>query len=298
MTLLNKSWIKFTLPKRDNLVAPTNLSLSDISVIIPVKDNQGGVNRFLKSFFETHQRNSFPREIILVDNCSKVPLTVPEQFREYNLSIKTICCLGRGPACARNAGSREARGAWLLFTDSDCVPTETFLSGYFPALNGAVAYAGNVKALGTDRLSRYYESQQILVPPPIHTELPQYLVTANALVWRDAFDIVDGFDETYPLAGGEDVDLGFRLSEIGELAYAPTSWVVHDFGDGYLGFVKRFVRYGKGNGLLAKRYGIDLSPQRFVPNKSTLFNRIVASIQYWALSWGYQRAYEGRRIRA
>ena len=298
MTLLTESWIKFTPPKRDNFVAPTTLNYSDISVIIPVKDNQEGVNRFLKSFFETHQRTSFPREVILVDNCSKVPLTVPEQFQEYNLSIKIVRCLGRGPSCARNAGSQKARGSWLLFTDSDCVPTETFLSGYFPAFNDAVAYAGNVKALGTDRLSRYYESQQILVPPKIHTELPQYLITANALVWREAFDMVEGFDETYPLAGGEDIDLGFRLSEIGELAYAPISCVMHDFGDGYLGFVRRFVRYGKGNGLLERRYGIDLSPRRFVPNKVTPFNCLVAYIQYWALSWGYQRVCEGHRTHA
>ena len=295
MTLLNESWIKFTPPKRDNLVAPITLNYSDISVIVPVKDNQEGVNRFLKSFFETHQRASFPREIIFVDNRSKIPLTISEQLREYNLSIKIIHCLGRGPACARNAGSREARGSWFLFTDGDCVPTETFLSGYFSALNGAVAYAGNVKALGTDRLSRYYDSQQILVPPKVHTKLPQYIVTANALVWRDAFEMVNGFDETYPLAGGEDIDLGFRLSEIGRLSYASTSCVMHDFGDGYLGFVKRFVRYGKGNGLLTNRYGIDLSPQRFIPNKVTLFNRLVASIQYWALSWGYQRTCGDRR---
>ncbi len=298
MTLLNESWIKFTPSERDNFVAPITLNYSDISVIVPVKDNQEGVNRFLTSFFETHQRASFPREIIFVDNRSKIPLTISEQFREHNLPIKIIHCLGRGPACARNAGSREARGAWFLFTDSDCVPTETFLSGYFSALNGAVAYAGNVKALGTDSLSRYYDSQQILVPPKAHTELPQYLVTANALVWRDAFDMVNGFDETYPLAGGEDIDLGFRLSEIGKLSYTSVSCVMHDFGDGYLGFVKRFVRYGSGNGLLASRYGIDLSPQRFVPNKVTLFNRLVASIQYWALSWGYQRACGGRRTHA
>ena len=83
--------------------------------------------------------------------------------------------------------------------------------------------------------------------------------------------MVNGFDETYPLAGGEDIDLGFRLSEIGKLSYASASCVMHDFGDGYLGFMKRFVRYGKGNGLLANRYGINLSPQRFVPNKVTLF---------------------------
>ncbi len=41
--------------------------------------------------FEIHQITSFPREIILVDNCSKIPLNVPEQFQEYNLSIIDLC---------------------------------------------------------------------------------------------------------------------------------------------------------------------------------------------------------------
>ena len=290
MTLLNKSWIEFTPPKLDALSAPNVLDYSQISVVIPVKDNQEGVNRFLGSFFETHQRERFPREIIFVDNRSRVPVIVPERFRECDLSINVIRCFKRGPACARNAGAREARGTWLLFSDSDCVPTKSFLSGYFSALNGAVAYAGSVKPLGTDRISLYYDSQRTLYPPRAHTERPQYLVTSNALVWRNAFDAVDGFDEVFPLAGGEDIDLGFRLSEIGELGYAPASCVLHDFRDGYLGFLERFVRYGKGNRLLAQKYGVDLLPRRFIPNRVTLFNRLAAYLQYRALLFGYRWA--------
>ena len=287
MTQLSNNWIKFTQQKRALFFAPSVLRSNDISVIVPVRDNQEGVNRFLQSFFENHSNEKYPKEIILVDNSSKLDVTIPGQFSKFDLPLKVIRCNRIGPAYARNAGSAEAGGDWLLFTDSDCLPTGTFLSGYFQALNGAIAYAGNVKPLGMDRLSRYYASQEILIPPKGHNEKPQYLVTANALIWREGFEAVGGFDEEFRLAGGEDIDLGIRLSQIGELAYALKSSVFHDFGDGYLGFVKRFFRYGIGNGLLAKKYGVDLSPIKFEPNKNTLANRIISTVQYRALSLGY-----------
>jgi GT2 family glycosyltransferase len=125
------------------------------------------------------------------------------------------------------------------------------------------------------------------VPPKVVEDRPQYLITANALVWREAFHAVGGFDEDFLLAGGEDVDLGFRLSQVGSLSYAPCSIVRHDFTDGYRGFVRRFVRYGRGNRLLATRYQIDLRPRVFRPTVRSGYNWFAALIQFLCLSWGY-----------
>ena len=273
--------------KPSHFPVPSVLNYHDISIIIPVRDNQEGVNRFLRLFLEKHSEESFPKEVIFVDNLSKLGLTIPRQYSRSGLSIKVVRSNRKGPACARNDGSAEAQGDWLLFTDSDCLPTETFLSGYFPSVNGAIAYAGNIKALGIDKLSRYYDSQKIFVPPEGKMGSPQYFVTANALVWRKGFEVAGGFDVAFPIAGGEDIDLSIRLTQFGKLAYALESCVIHDFGDGFFGFIKRFVRYGIGNRILAEKYGIDLSPHRFVPNQNSVANRILSFVQHRALSWGY-----------
>jgi glycosyltransferase involved in cell wall biosynthesis len=288
MTLI--TWINYIPAKVDCLVAPCEFRCGDVSVIIPVKDNQAGITQFLSALFETHSSASLPFEVIIVDNRSAVAIEIPTEMMGHGLPIRLIQCRSVGPASARNAGAAIAQGRWLLFVDSDCEPTASFIAGYGCAMNGALGYAGNVRSAGGNRLSRYYESQDILVPPRVMEDRPQYLITANALVWRRAFERIGGFDEGYSMAGGEDVDLGFRLSQLGNLSYAPASVVLHDFSDGYGGFLRRFVRYGRGNRRLSRCHGISLRPKPFLPTHLTPHNLLVAFLQFLWLSWGYWTA--------
>lgn len=290
MTLI--TWIDYTPPVVGRIVATRRFRCADVSLIIPVKDNQAGVERFLAALFRTHAPEGLPLEIIVVDNGSSPPVRIPELFTKHDVPVRLVQCRKPGPASARNAGCRVARGRWLLFADSDCEPAESFVSGYAAAMNGSIGYAGYVSSCGADLLSRYYESQDILVPPRVREDRPQYLITANALVWRRAFEAVGGFDEAFLLAGGEDVDLGFRLSQIGKLSYAPASVIRHDFSDGYVGFVRRFVRYGRGNRKLARDYRINLRPKPFIPVSRKPFNWCAAVAQFVCLSWGYWTAPE------
>ncbi len=72
-------------------------------------------------------------------------------------------------------------------------------------MNGAIAYAGIVRAERSDPVSQYYDAQSILNPPPLWDngeDRPAYLITANALVWRQALARIGGLDERFPLAGG------------------------------------------------------------------------------------------------
>ena len=40
---------------------------------------------------------------------------------------------------------------------------------------------------------------------------PEYVITANALIWRRALQDIGGFNETITIAAGEDIDLDFAL---------------------------------------------------------------------------------------
>ncbi|KOY84358.1 hypothetical protein AD998_21350 [bacterium 336/3] len=288
MTLVSR--LVFTFKKNTQETLSESIKAQDISIIIPVKDNQKGIDNFLESFFRTHLENKFPKEIIIVCNNSKIKTEVRKKFLEKFVNIKIVDCKKIGPASARNIGVKYATGKWILFVDSDCISTETLISGYETDEANAIAYAGNVKSLTHNWLSKYYETQEILIPLKIIDDdefVPQYLITANCLIWKKAFDEIGGFNETITIAGGEDIDLGLRLSQIGNLKYAFNSIALHDFDDGLIGFWKRFKRYGKGNKIIENLYKTDMKPSLFRPNKRSFINEILAKLQWLALKIGY-----------
>lgn len=194
MTLLTAFGITST--HRGNAVAPHELALSDLTMVVPVKNNQIGVTRLLESCLRVFAPNLCPAEILLVGNLSHPASSLPARL---------LICAKPGAAAARNLGARQAQTPWILFLDSDCLLMPGLIDGYRQAMNGAIAYAGMVQAERSDRVSRYYDTQRILIPPPLWDngmERPAYLITANALVWRAALAEIGGFDERFPSAAG------------------------------------------------------------------------------------------------
>ena len=289
MTLLSR--LGFKPQKRENIVAPLKIKSSDISIVIPVKNNQRGVDLFLTELLKTHKSSLYPREIVIVDNNSSPKITVSPHLYNDKFSVILLICSRNGPACARNIGLQSAKGDWILFADSDCIPSESFIQGYLDAINGSVGYAGYVKSYGNGFLSRYYDSQEILIPLKVVEDgesiRPECLITANALVWKKALEKVGGFNESISIAAGEDIDLSFRLLEIGRLSYALQSVVYHDYNDGLIGFMKRFIRYGQGNKIINKLYNIDVFPRLFRANQPNFINKVLSKIQYICLLGGY-----------
>jgi GT2 family glycosyltransferase len=287
MTLLTTFGI--TPTHRGNSMAPCDLALSEITMVVPVKNNQTGVTRLLEACLRMFAPDRYPAEILLVDNLSYPPVEVPTHLAS-SLPVRVLVCARPGAAATRNLGARQARTQWILFLDSDCLPTPGLIDGYRRAMNGAIAYAGIVRAERGDPVSQFYDAQGILTPPPLWDNgevRPAYLITANALVWREALAQIGGLDERFPSAGGEDIDLGLRLWSVGPLAYAPAAQTLHAFEPHLRGFVRRFVRYGRGNRLLAARYQADLAPHPFAPQLPSTINWLLAGVQFLSLWWGY-----------
>lgn len=276
------SWINFEPQNFRNLFQPEIFGISDISIVIPVKDNQAGIDRIFKQV-SSWSKHLFPAEIIVVDNLSEKPIQIPET--EFSSAV--ISCTKKGPAAARNMGARHAKGSWILFIDSDCILNQRLLDAYVRGQDGAIAYSGTVVSDSGDLLSRYYDAQEILRPFHNVDHRPQYLVTANSLVYRRAFERIGGFSEEFKLAAGEDVDLGFRLSTIGYLQYVEDAYVEHHFEPSLVDFMSRFFRYGRGNFQLAKKHQVDLFPRRFRPNHKVFSHHLLSLVQWWSLLMGY-----------
>jgi glycosyltransferase involved in cell wall biosynthesis len=157
-----------------------------------------------------------------------------------------------GPASARNAGWRAARGRIVAFTDDDCIPDPRWLAEGVDAFEcGATAVAGRVIVPLAERPTDYERDASGL-------ERAEF-VTANCFVRRDALEAVGGFDERYAAAWREDSDLHFSLLERGfRVDRAPLAVVVHPVRPAHWGVSLRQQRKSHFNALLYKKF-----PERY-----------------------------------
>jgi GT2 family glycosyltransferase len=132
----------------------------------------------------------------------------------------------RGPAANRNRGASTAKGNWLLFTDDDCLPDSTWVAAYAHAIAASPecqVFEGRVHA---DRPRR-----SLAEIAPIN-ESGGYLWSCNFGISRALFFEFGGFDERFPHAAMEDVDLAKRLRTRGvEIKFAPAASVCHPWRD-------------------------------------------------------------------
>lgn len=102
------------------------------------------------------------------------------------------------------------------------------------------------------------------------------------------FLAVGGFDEVFPAAAGEDIELGLRMYASGRIRFVEGAICWHSFEEDLDKFVRRLERYGAGTRVLAEKHGRSLDPRPFVPNRPTRMNWTLARVQYEALLRGYR----------
>jgi glycosyltransferase involved in cell wall biosynthesis len=95
-----------------------------ISVIIPAKDAAKTIGECLQAVLHQEcMQFEHDYEVIVVDDGSTDDTA--EIAKQH--AVRIIRQSNGGPAAARNAGVRSARGTLLAFTDADCVPSTSWL---------------------------------------------------------------------------------------------------------------------------------------------------------------------------
>jgi glycosyltransferase involved in cell wall biosynthesis len=237
---------------------PTRSANPLISVIIPTRDRPEVLSRCLDSL--AAQTVADQLEVIVVDDGSVAASAVATVVGRY-ARARLIRQVGGGPAAARNAGARAARGAFLCFTDDDCEPRVDWVQQLVDALRrGADAVAGTVLPSGgaLSEASEIVARAPATARGPAGSDLP-FAPSGNLACEKSVFEKTP-FDESYPHPAGEDREWSARLTAAGfVLRSEPAACVVHHQELTLRGFLRQQIRYGEG-AFRFRRRGTTLRP--------------------------------------
>lgn len=130
----------------------------------------------------------------------------------------------KGPASNRNFGAKNAKNGWLVFIDDDCVPDRELLSNYKKIIQlkkEIKVFEGKIKA---DREKQRFDEES-----PVNL-YGGYLWSCNFAIEKKFFEQLGGFDENFPSAAMEDVDLRERIyNKNTEIYFNENAVVIHPF---------------------------------------------------------------------
>jgi GT2 family glycosyltransferase/glycosyltransferase involved in cell wall biosynthesis len=231
--------------------APRARSVSSISIVVPSLAWNAVLERCLASLRK--QEPAEDVEIVVVLNGSDRTACADPGPR-----VRVIHEPRQGPAAARNAGVRLARGDALAFVDSDCVALPGWLEAGLAALRatpGAVV-AGAIVRPGADRNAVSLYDSVTYLQQERYVRGPRAFVTANLLVHRLAFERVGPFDDGFEEAAFEDWEWALRARAAGvPVVYEPAAAVEHPCMHSLAELRRKTERLARGRVVMGRKMG-------------------------------------------
>lgn len=228
------------------------LHLPPISVVIP---SYCPDSELLKRLCRSLAAQTHPRfEVLIVDDAS--PRACYDVVNDPRFRVLSLQRNG-GPAAARNAGAAEAAHEILFFTDTDCELAPDCLEAAARHIEGENILVGDTRtrvessfgkavallgfpgggALGFDRVWRVDEAGYT-----------RSFSSCNLAFRKIAFEALGRFNESFPVAGGEDTVLARKAADGGmRIRYVPTQVVYHIEKSSLRDFLRWQMIRGRGN---------------------------------------------------
>lgn len=191
------------------------------SVVIPVF-NRGDLLRLVLAELSRQTLTADAFEVLVCDDGSTSSLDpVVAEFVPLLPRLRHLRQANQGPAAARNLGVAHARGAVIVFLDSDVVPDADLVRSLTAAL---------------ERHPEWQGAEARLVPTggantPVweapRTDAGGHYHTAGIAYRKEVLDAVGGLDEGFSMAACEDVELAYQVLRHGPIGFVPEAVVHH-----------------------------------------------------------------------
>ena len=192
-----------------------------ISVIIPTYHRNDLLAACLDCLHPDVQTlDSLHYEVIVSDDGQES--TAQPMITDHYPWVRWVKGTHKGPAANRNNGASVAQGEWLVFTDDDCLPQPNWLYAYARAIEAnSMINVFEGKTVADRPFQRYDEEAPV-------NETGGNLWSCNFCINQHLFKQVKGFDECFPFAAMEDMDLAARLqhSKAHQL-FIPHALIIH-----------------------------------------------------------------------
>ncbi len=222
-----------------------------VSVIIPVFNDQEGLNRCLRGMRE-QTWPSDALEVIVVDNGSEPPLAAEGP---YPFAVQFIRCERPGSYAARNAGVAVAHGKVLAFIDADCWPDSRWIECGINALlgrKGPTIIGGHVAfALTEDPTAVARYQAKVGFGQGENICKSGFAATANLFCSQSQMETVGGFDERL-LSGGDREWCRRAVASGLEVDYASGAIVYTEPRSTLMGAIRQARRVAAGRRQLQK----------------------------------------------
>lgn len=234
---------------------PTEEPQPGMSVVIPVKGRVALLRAQLASLRVAVDRSPVPAEVVVVDDSDPADAAAHRaNCREFGARYVT------GPrhvGAKRNLGVEQARYDLILFTDSDCRVSPDVVERHVKTLRSAGARVGGVAGptfvehgqAPASRIMRWSKLINDDLERPLRCATVTWATTTNLAVRREVFEEVGGFpSESLDHVGGEDCDLGLKMSDAGyRIVCDPEAVVMHDqaIADSLVTAGQRLYGYGR-----------------------------------------------------
>jgi glycosyltransferase involved in cell wall biosynthesis len=200
----------------------------DASIIIPTYNAEKIIKQVINALLSQQTKKTF--EIIIVDDGSSDG-TAHEVKQIKSKKLVYLHQKNSGPAKARNAGAKKAKGKMILFIDSDCIAEKTWLTEMLKPFNDkkVSAVQGAYKTKQTELTAQFGQIEiENRYKKMKKAQEIDWVGSYSAAYDKKVYDSLGGFDESFPIASGEDPELSYKVHERGEkIVFNPKAIVYH-----------------------------------------------------------------------